>query len=167
MTACQTAVLEHLSNAQNSEKLIKKAVEKFEESSRTLQRHFQALKSGILKQTNCVSSLREKSGHLNLNCLYARQFMTSIMESAVLHLKEVRGKFDDKIRTVQKLPEDVQRKLYTKFYGASQFDMQVEKHFSALRPWVYQWVDVQVPSIVQREVFARDRKTLEVTIFLC
>lgn len=166
MTAGQAAILEHLLNSQHPEKLTKKATEKFEEASKNLYRHFQALKSGILKQASCVSSLREKNGSLNFNCLYARQFMTSVLEAAVQHLKEIRGKFDDKIRTVQKLPEEVQRKLYTKFYGAAQFDMQVEKHFSALRPWVYQWVEVQVPSIVQREIFARDRKALEVFISL-
>ncbi len=32
--------------------------------------------------------------------------------------------------------------VVVKFYGATQFDMEAERRFSAIMPWVEQWVEV-------------------------
>jgi len=122
---------------------------------------FESLKSGILKLTKNVSSLREKEGKLNLNCSYARQFMREVLEVTVHHIHQVRKLFDEKIHEVKLLPDEVQAKVYSKFYGPIQFDMKVEQHFSAIRPWVENWIEVQVLSIVQRELLASSRTALE------
>jgi hypothetical protein len=66
------------------------------------------------------------------------------------------------LNEIQKLPEEVRELVYSKFKGPVQFDMQVEKCFAAIRPWVEHWVNLQVASMLQREVFASNRAELEV-----
>lgn len=85
----------------------------------------------------------------------------------------IRQQFATKIAEITSLPEDVQAKVYERFYGPIQFDMEVEKQFAAIKPWVCchilhlkykveRWIEVQVPSILQREIFAKSRTALEV-----
>lgn len=41
----------------------------------------------------------------------------------------------------------------------------MEVQFSKIQPWVEKWIEVQVPAIVHREIFAKDRTILEVKFF--
>jgi len=130
----------------------------FEEASRSLLNHYNGFKSGILRQCNLFSSLREreKEGHhLNLNCSVARQFLKEVLESTVVYIKETRKKFDDKVREIGKLPIEVQVKVYAKFKDEVRLDMEIEKNLNCLRPFVNSWLEVQVVSVVQREVFGK------------
>jgi len=90
--------------------------------------------------------------------------MTEILGVTSDHIREMRQTFDAKIREIEKMSSEVQRRIYAKFNGPIHFDMQVEKHFSEIRPWVQNWIAVQVPSIVQRELFGPSRSSLEVCI---
>jgi len=39
--------------------------------------------------------------------------------------------------------------------------MQIEKYFYQFRSWVSEWHQLQVASIIQREIFAKNRQELE------
>lgn len=66
------------------------------------------------------------------------------------------------MREILKFSEDLQKKIYAKFHGPIQFDLQAEKQFGAIKPWVENWIEVQIISIVQREVLAKNRAAIEV-----
>jgi len=134
---------------------------KFREASVKLKKQFYCLKLGLLKILHRVSSLREKIQNMPLNFAFGKAFVDEISHSTKDYVKDLRKDFQQKIAEIQKLPEEVQGLVYAKFKGAIQFDMQVEKCFAAIRPWVENWVEVQVSSILQREIFAPSRENLE------
>jgi len=138
--------------------------QKLSETSQKLLKEFLSLKCGILKELSLVSSLKERVQDMNLNCTYGRDFMKEIIEFTVSHMNSTRKNFDEKIKEVQLLPEELQQKIYSKFSGPVNFDMEVEKHFSLIGTWVSNWIEVQVISIVQREIFAKTRKELEILL---
>jgi len=87
--------------------------------------------------------------------------MQEVLAATATHMNKIREKFELKISEINKLPPEIQSKVFQKFYGSIQFDMGVEKQFSTIQPWVEKWIVVQVESIIQREIFAKSRKTLE------
>jgi hypothetical protein len=87
--------------------------------------------------------------------------MKDVLSITNQQIRELRLTFADKLKEIRRFPDDVQKKIYAKFYGATQFDMEAERRFSAIMPWVEQWVEVQVPSMVQREVFAKSKESLQ------
>eukprot|EP00027_Filamoeba_sp_ATCC50430_P011123 CAMPEP_0168561340 /NCGR_PEP_ID=MMETSP0413-20121227/11543_1 /TAXON_ID=136452 /ORGANISM="Filamoeba nolandi, Strain NC-AS-23-1" /LENGTH=322 /DNA_ID=CAMNT_0008592705 /DNA_START=186 /DNA_END=1150 /DNA_ORIENTATION=+ len=139
-------------------------VDKFSATSKKLQQEYYSLKSGLLRQNGMVSSLRERVGNLNMNCEFARQFMKDVLQTTIEYIRDKRKVFETQVREVLKFSEEAQKKIYTKFHGPIQFDMQVEKQFSAIKPWVENWIEVQIISIVQREIFAKDRAGIEATL---
>lgn len=135
----------------------------FEKASLDLLDQFYLFKTGVLSETGLVSSLRERDGNFNFNCSHAKQFMQEIFDATEKHLVKVRKDINDKIKEIQQLPEDVQAQIYRKFYGVVQFDMDVENQFALIQPWVEKWIEVQVASILQREIYSPSRESLEVT----
>jgi hypothetical protein len=51
---------------------------------------------------------------------------------------------DEKILEVEKFPKETQQEIYSKFHGPIHFDMEVERNFSMIKPWVEKWIGVQV-----------------------
>ncbi len=45
--------------------------------------------------------------------------------------------------------------------------MEIEKHLNSLRPFVYNWLELQVVSMESREIFAKSRQELQVKWLLC
>jgi PI3-kinase family, ras-binding domain len=138
--------------------------ERFKAASDRLFSNFYAFKTGLLAETGNVSSLRELDvdSQLNLNCSVARQFVQEVLDSAAEHMKHVRRRLEDKVRELEllSLPEEVQLSVFSKYRGPVQFDMAIETEFASIRPWVQEWISVQVPSIVQREIMAPTREEL-------
>jgi hypothetical protein len=75
----------------------------------------------------------QKKGNKNLNCAHARQFMRTVLQATVAHINELRGIFFEKIKELKKLPEEVQKKVYSKFHGPIHFDMEVKKKNSRVK----------------------------------
>lgn len=111
-----------------------------------------------------MSSLREtaEGKDLNLNCSLARQFVQEVLGAAAEHMIHVRRRLEDKVRELEllSLPEEVQLSVFSKYRGPVQFDMAIETEFASIKPWVQEWISVQVPSIVQREIMAPSREEL-------
>lgn len=51
--------------------------------------------------------------------------MKDILEATIQYIKKIRQKFNDKYREIQKLPPELQKKIFEKFKGAIHYDMIV------------------------------------------
>jgi hypothetical protein len=117
------------------------------------------LKTGILRETRFVSSVREKVGQFNLNCIYAKEFVHEVLDFAEEATTSLKQQHQDNLQLIESLPKDFKQKVLDNI--GLNFAAESEKCFKQIEKWVSSWAHPQVLSIVQREVFAKDRKELE------
>jgi len=157
LLSAQVLILE---NARDKPNVPTNLESNFDQACNKLLVHFHWLKVGILKQVNQISSLRTLQGSSNLNCVFAYQFMNQIWDIATKHLNKVQSEINVKLAELAKFPDEQllkQLKLYTSLL---QVEMVLHASTSVVMPWVEQWINVQVPGIILREIFATDVQSL-------
>eukprot|EP01113_Clastostelium_recurvatum_P005447 TRINITY_DN1243_c0_g1_i3.p1 TRINITY_DN1243_c0_g1~~TRINITY_DN1243_c0_g1_i3.p1 ORF type:complete len:1067 (-),score=282.03 TRINITY_DN1243_c0_g1_i3:991-4191(-) len=122
------------------------------------------LKGGILEETGFVSSVMEMENGKNLNHVIVDEFLNEVYDATELYIETQRKIFQNKIQRVAALPTNKGKFVFAKFGGQVALVQRAEGYLSLLKPWMREWITVQVPSIVQREVFARNVDLLKQTL---
>jgi len=71
----------------------------------------------------------------------------------------MKEKYQQEIELIASLPPDIKQQVIKNM--GSNFRTECEKYFNQVEQWVFSWSQPQVLSILQREVFAKDRQQLE------
>jgi len=116
------------------------------------------LKSGLLRETQSLSSLRNKDNY-SLNCIIAKQFVQEITNYSDDVIKKITQKYDSQMQSINRLPTEIRNKVLEKIGG--NYKVEIEKCFVEIQPWVNEWAKPQALSIIQREVFAKSNQELE------
>eukprot|EP00026_Physarum_polycephalum_P002896 Phypoly_transcript_02905.p1 GENE.Phypoly_transcript_02905~~Phypoly_transcript_02905.p1 ORF type:complete len:567 (+),score=147.24 Phypoly_transcript_02905:867-2567(+) len=122
------------------------------------------LKAGLLLQTGYISSIVEQENGFNLNHVIVDKFLTEIYEITENCINSQVELFAKRASEVEKIPKKRQKIIFAKFGGKEAFGQLATNTLALLRPWMRKWVDVQVPSIVQRELFAKNLEALKLAL---
>jgi len=133
-------------------------LEYFTATKRKLLVQYYNLKTGLLRETQTLSSLRNKD-YYSLNCVIAKQFVQEITTYSEEVMKKITQKYESQMQLINKLPIEVRNKVFEKIGG--NYKGEIEKCFVEVQPWVNEWAKPQALSIIQREVFAKSYPELE------
>ncbi|PRP75306.1 tyrosine-protein kinase Fer-like [Planoprotostelium fungivorum] len=134
----------------------------FSTRSEDILKAFSSLKRGILREVNMLSSLQEKSNeNTAVNCAAAKNLSTAYLEIVDEFVRETMKAFEEKIAQTAHLSEEKQERVYAGFQGPIQLEFEAARQFAEIRSWVNNLIEIQVVSMIQREVFATTRPELD------
>lgn len=156
MLVTQVLILEIVLESEEKRKKFPKYFDAFVAAKRKLLSQYYNLKTGLLQETQTLSSLREKvDNHYDMNCVVAKQFIVDIIDFTSETTKALRDRYEQQIQMINKLPAEVKTSVLNKI--GTQFKQNIDKSFADIDPWVDQWCRSQAVSIMQREVFGKSR----------
>lgn len=133
--------------------------DKFQDFSYNILRQYNNLKTGILRTTQHVSSLRIMVDQFNLNCIIGQEFLQEVIETADKFVNDKQKMYQEKLVAIQAaFPLEIQRGLVENIEKT--FGHQLEKNLNSVMPWIMQWSQTQVSAILHREIFAPTKEQL-------
>ncbi len=155
MQVAQLVLVSENSSANKRE--LQQSITHFQELCNGVLQEYRMLKSGLLQHMGLVSSITMQENGQSLNHLIVAGFIQEILAATAECANANRVLLRTALKSVGKLPRKQKRDVYKKYGNKKKIRADMQKHIDDIKPWVENWVEVQVISLVQREVFGNNK----------
>eukprot|EP01091_Cochliopodium_minus_P019013 TRINITY_DN7854_c0_g1_i1.p1 TRINITY_DN7854_c0_g1~~TRINITY_DN7854_c0_g1_i1.p1 ORF type:complete len:819 (-),score=215.97 TRINITY_DN7854_c0_g1_i1:25-2481(-) len=128
------------------------------EVSNYLVDQYSKLKESLLDCSGYISSFKEVSGFESMNVIMGREYINEVLIICNDAIQSYGSQFNERLEKMRVLNENERRDVFFQLgLNEKDFDVKLRNHLKAIKPWAKTSINLHIKSILQREVFGRNR----------